>query len=135
MPETSYRNYVPAIADDLAPPPATAHIDDAPPVDENGPEENPFTDDSIGASAEPAPRGQPVTKKTLARLHILGNQFYGSKAEWDAKRPGLVEYISQGAVTSSADLTENEARKLCANLEAKIAQAQQPDAALRQQAA
>lgn len=111
--------------------PATAHIDDAPPVSQDGPEENPFHDDSIGASAEPAPRGQPVTKKTLARLHILGNQFYGSKAEWDAKRPGIVEYVSQGAVTSSADLTENEARKLCASLEAKIAKQGAPDAKLR----
>ncbi len=115
--------------------PATAHIDDAPPVSQDGPDENPFHDDSIGASAEAAPRGVPVAEKTLKRLHILGNQFYGSKAEWDAKRPGLVEYVSQGAVTSSADLTENEARKLCANLEAKIAQAQQPDAALRRQVA
>lgn len=32
--------------------PATAHIDDAPPVSQDGPEENPFHDDTAGAAAE-----------------------------------------------------------------------------------
>lgn len=78
-------------------------------------------------------RGQPITENTLKRLHALGKEAYG--AQWDSKRPELVTAASQGAVTSSKDLTENEARKLIRGMEAKIAQQVQPDAALRQQAA
>lgn len=114
--------------------PVTAHIDDAPPVSPDGPEENPFHDDSIGASAEPAPRGVPVAERTLKRLHAVGSKFYG-QSEWDAKRPALVESVSQGAVKSSNDLTENEARRLIAGIEAKAAQQQQPDAKLHKEAA
>ncbi len=104
----------------------TVTIDAAPEIDANGPD-NLFEDNTTGAAAKPL-----AGQKTLARLHILGQQFYGSKEAWDAKRPELVEYISQGAVKSSKELTEAEARRLCANLEAKIAKQQQPDAKLHE---
>jgi hypothetical protein len=38
-------------------------------------------------------------------------------------------------VSSSKELTENEARRLIAGMEAKLAQMQQPDAKLRREAA
>ena len=73
----------------------------------------------------PAKRGT-VTDATMKRLHALGNEVYGK--QWDIKRPALVQHVSKGAISSSADLLEEEARKLCAGMEAKAAQMRQPDA-------
>lgn len=80
---------------------------------------------------EPAPAVKPATlsEKTLKRLHAVGKQLYGDA--WDAKRPQLVEAASKGAVTSSNDLTENEAKFLIDAMEKRIAErnAAQPVAA------
>ena len=75
----------------------------------------------------PAKRGT-ITGKTLKRLHTLGTEFYAGKAAWDGHRPDIVLAVTTGASKSSADLLEEEAVKLCARLEAKIAQKNQPDA-------
>ena len=110
--------------------PVTVNVDEVDEVEPDGvTADNPFAD----APPDIPQRGQPVTENTLKRLHALGKEAYGDA--WATKRPELVTAASQGAVTSSKDLTENEARKLIRGMEAKIAQAQQPDAALRQQAA
>lgn len=110
--------------------PVTVNVDEVDEVEPDGVTvDNPFAD----APPDIPQRGQPVTENTLKRLHALGKEAYGDA--WATKRPELVTAASQGAVTSSKDLTENEARKLIRGMEAKIAQAQQPDAALRQQAA
>lgn len=74
-----------------------------------------------------SPRGD-VSAKTLRRLHALGHAVYGD--EWDAKRPVLVQHVTKGAADSASALNEDEAKRLCAGLEAKRAQMQQPDAAL-----
>lgn len=90
----------------------TAYVDDAPPLDENGP-----FDDVAEAMVDDA---------TLKRLHALGTAVYGS--EWDGKRHELIEKITQGRTHSSKDLTLAEARRMCAGIEAKQAMAAQPDA-------
>lgn len=90
----------------------TAYVDDAPPLDENGP-----FDDVAEAMVDDA---------TLKRLHALGTAVYG--AEWDGKRHELIEKITQGRTHSSKDLTLAEARRMCAGIEAKQAMAAQPDA-------
>jgi len=93
-----------------------------------------FMPDDAGAGAPgartdgvrpPAPRGT-ITEATLKRLHALGNEVYGK--QWDAKRPALVQHVTTGAATSAADLLEEEARKLCAGMDAKLAKMRQPDA-------
>ena len=73
----------------------------------------------------PAPRGT-VTEATMKRLHALGNEVYGK--QWDAKRPVLVQHVTKGVADSASALNEDEAKKLCAGLEAKRAQMRQPDA-------
>lgn len=95
---------------------STAQIDDAPPIDENGP--NSFEN------------VEPVDNATLKRLHALGTAVYG--AEWDGKRHEIIERITKGRTHSSKDLTLVEARRMCAGIEAKQAILNQPDAALRQ---
>lgn len=80
-------------------------------------------------SPQDAPPAQPVAPDTLAALHRLGGQVYG--AEWDKKRPELVAHVTKGATTESKDLTENEARKLIAGMQAKRAQSEQPDSRRR----
>lgn len=97
----------------------TAHVDDAPPVDENGP-----FDDVAEAM---------VDDTTQKRLHALGTAVYGS--EWDGKRHELIEKITQGRTHSSKDLTLAEAKRMCAGIEAKLAQMQQPDAKRKAQVA
>lgn len=97
----------------------TAHVDDAPPLDENGP-----FDDVAEAM---------VDDTTQKRLHALGTAVYGS--EWDGKRHELIERITQGRTHSSKDLTLAEAKRMCAGIEAKLAQMQQPDAKRKAQVA
>lgn len=73
--------------------------------------------------------GNGVTADTLVLLHNLGGQVYG--AEWDKKRLELVLHVTKGATTESKELTENEARKLVAGMQAKLAHAEQPDSRKR----
>lgn len=116
---TSYRSQqrpaVPATAQ-----PSSVTVDGAPAVSQDGPEGNPFDDK---AQTEPEPM---VDDATLKRLHALGAAVYG--AEWDGKRHELIEKITQGRTHSSKDLTLAEAKRMCAGIEAKQAQQQQPDA-------
>lgn len=60
-----------------------------------------------------------ITEGQMKRLHSVGKNFYGD--EWETKRPDLVDAVSKGAVTSSSQLTTNEAKKLIDGIEAKIA--------------
>lgn len=56
----------------------------------------------------------------VKRLHALGREVYG--AEWNKKRAELVDKITNGRTDSSMDLTEAEARRMIAGMEAKLAQ-------------
>lgn len=91
----------------------TAHIDDVPPVDENGPE-----------LFEPTPE-PPVTDALLRKLHALGEAVYARN--WDAKRHALIEKITSGRTHSSKDLSEAEALRMIAGMQAKAAVLAQPD--------
>jgi hypothetical protein len=65
------------------------------------------------------------------RLHALGNELYGQE-EWNERRPQLVRAASKGAVTSSKELSPQEAAILIAGMEKKIAEIaamQQPEPA------
>lgn len=97
-----------------------AHVDDAPPVDEDGP----FAD-----SPEPEPE-RAAGDKMLRRLHAIGTHVYGGG--WDGKRHEIVAAITGGRTHSSAQLTEAEARRMIAGMEAKWAVMSQPDYAARQ---
>lgn len=81
----------------------------------------------IIAQAESAPEGPPpVSKTSLNILHALGTQLYGK--DWDTKRHELVLAASKGAVTSSNDLTQQEAQTLINGMRAKLdAKPRQPD--------
>ena len=57
------------------------------------------------------------------QLHAIGRTFYGD--EWDEQRPKLVQAVSKGAVSSSNDLTPEEADKLIAGITKKINQVEQ----------
>lgn len=96
----------------------TVQMDDAPPVDEDGP----FIE-------EP----EPVDDATLKRLHAIGTAVYG--ADWDGKRHELIGALTKGRTHSSKDLTLVEARRMCAGIEAKQAIMQQPDYQARQRTA
>lgn len=118
-PTTSYPTAGAAKTQQRASTQPTAYVDDAPPLDENGP-----FDDVAEAMVDDA---------TLKRLHALGTAVYGS--EWDGKRHELIEKITQGRTHSSKDLTLAEAKRMCAGIEAKLAQMQQPDAKRKAQVA
>lgn len=136
--EQRYRRWYAKMTAQRLTAPATAHIDDAPLIDQDGPD-NPFHDDSAGASAEP-PR---VSDKTLRALHAAGSEFYQDR--WNAVRHENIAKLTDGRTHSSKDLTEDEAQKLidgigalrrkAAQQRAQDAIASQPDANHRQRAA
>jgi KaiC/GvpD/RAD55 family RecA-like ATPase len=64
-------------------------------------------------------RGAPVPAKN-ERLDTVGREVYGDA--WDIKRAELVSAITGGRTRSSAELTEAEARRMIAGMEAKLAQ-------------
>lgn len=69
----------------------------------------------------PASRGERLAETTHKRLHALGTEAYGD--QWDDVRHRAVARVSNGAITSSNDLTEEEARTLIAGIEKKLADA------------
>lgn len=91
---------------------------------------NPFDDAEPPAEAEQEPG---IDAGTLKRLNILGRDVYAD--EWDAKRPVLVSAISMERTKSSKELTEAEAKRLIAGMQAKQAQDAQPDAKAKAKAA
>lgn len=142
--EQRYRRWYAKMTAQRLTTPATAQpggvtVDDAPPISQDGPEENPFHDDSAGASAEP-PR---VSDKTLRALHAAGSEFYQDR--WNAVRHENIAKLTDGRTHSSKDLTEDEAQKLidgigvlrrkAAQQRAQDAIASQRDANHRQSAA
>ncbi len=79
---------------------------------------------------EPNAGKPPVATNVLSetqfnRLHSLGRELYGD-AEWEAKRKGLVEWVSKGSVSSSKELQPGEADALIKKLELRIAEIEQP---------
>lgn len=84
--------------------------------------DNPFND----ASAKPPI--EVLSEAQLKELHTVGREFYGE--EWDEQRPKLVQAVSKGAVTSSKELTPDEADKLIKGIKKKAA-----DVAAKQAAA
>lgn len=90
---------------------------DAPQLPAPAPEpiDNPF-------DKEPTPA--PIDKATLQQLNIVGRQLYNGN--WDTKRAQLVAKITGERTVSSKDLTEDEARRLIAGIESKLAEQVQP---------
>ncbi len=62
-----------------------------------------------------------ASEAQIRRLHAVGVELYGKK-EWDVQRPKLVQAVTTGAVTSSKELSPQEATKLISGIEKKIAQ-------------
>lgn len=61
-----------------------------------------------------------VTEKTLKHLHALGTELY--KDRWDEIRHRNVKRVTEGRAESSAELTEEQARKLIDGLKKLKAQ-------------
>jgi hypothetical protein len=61
-----------------------------------------------------------ISKAQMIRLHSLGKEFYGEA--WDTERCRLVQWVSKGAISSSKELTANEADKLISGLQKKLAE-------------
>lgn len=59
-----------------------------------------------------------LSEAQYKQLHALGKQYYG--AEWDEQRPKLVQAVSKGAVTSSKELTPDEAHVLITGLQKRV---------------
>lgn len=76
-------------------------------------EENPFVEEPLVPL---------LTENQLKELHILGKEVYGKEA-WATKGKELVEEVSKGAVSSSKQLTPDEADKLIADLRKEKAKA------------
>jgi hypothetical protein len=78
-----------------------------------------YHDDELWEPTSNTPK-QPDTlsQAQLTRLHILGADVYG--AEWDNKRKSLVEAVTKGAMSSSKELTRDEADILIRGLEKKL---------------
>lgn len=71
------------------------------------------------APAPAALKDKVVSQAQLSRLHILGQQVYGDA--WDEQRKRLVESVSKGAITSSKQLSPDEATTLIRGIESKLA--------------
>lgn len=117
--------------------PSSVTVDGAPAVSQDGPEGNPFDGEPephmVVAAGPNGERTERLDDATFKRLHALGTAVYGS--EWDGKRHELIEKITQGRTHSSKDLTLAEAKRMCAGIEAKLAQMRQPDAKRQAQVA
>lgn len=81
---------------------------------------NPWNDDAAATDT-----AKTLSKAQLTRLNVLGVDFYGSKTEWDAKRPELVAAATTGAVTSSKQLSPSEADLLIKGLEKRLKEKQE----------
>jgi hypothetical protein len=81
------------------------------------PQDNPFEDEV--EFTKPAP--PKLSEAQFKHLHAVGTQLYGTD-DWDAKRKGLVEWVSKGAISSSRDLSPKEAQRLIDVIEKKIAE-------------
>lgn len=80
-----------------------------------------WNDDAPAPASEKA---KTASQAQLTRLHILGTDFYGSKAEWDKKRPELVAAATTGAKSSSKELLPQEADLLIKGLEKRLREKQ-----------
>ena len=58
-----------------------------------------------------------ITTGQRGTIHALAIALYGSKAAWDAKRPGIVDVISNHRTKSSTELWQAEAARIIAELE------------------
>jgi hypothetical protein len=74
-----------------------------------------------GQGQTPPANRKLLSPDQLKRLNIVGRELYGDD-DWEEQRPKLVEAVSKGAVTSSKELTPNEADTLIKGIEKKIAQ-------------
>lgn len=79
---------------------------------ESASDDNPFNDD------QPTNKPKTLSQAQLTRLHILGADLYGK--EWDVRRPKLVESVSKGAISSSRELSPDEAMVLIRGLETRV---------------
>jgi len=80
-------------------------------------------DDTLWEPTSNAPK-QPDTLSPaqLSRIHILGKQVYGD--DWKVQGPKMVSDVSTGAITSSKELTRDEASTLIRDLEVKLKEKQ-----------
>lgn len=74
----------------------------------------------IEALVEPEQELPLITDGQLKRLHALGNDLYGD--DWKVKRAEIVHAVSQGAASSSSELTTKEAKKLIDGMKKRIAE-------------
>lgn len=90
--------------------------------------ENPFD-----APAEEKATLPVLSDGQLKELHTIGREFYGD--EWDEQRPKLVLAVSKGAISSSKELTPQEADMLIKGIKKKAADvAAKKEQAKKQQA-
>lgn len=75
--------------------------------------------------------GKVLSRMQLTRLNVLGVELYGSNNKWDEKRPALVEGATGGRITSSKQLTPEQADLLIAGLEKRVKEKRAQEAAAR----
>jgi hypothetical protein len=78
-----------------------------------------------------APAQQPTgptraSQEQLEQLEAVGLSFYGD--EWAEQLPKLVEAVSKGAVSTSEELTQGEAKKLIEGIQKKMVEVNKPAA-------
>ncbi len=67
-----------------------------------------------------------LSETQFNRLHSLGRELYGDEEVWDKERKRLVEHVSKGAISSSKELSTQEADKLIGGIQKKLAELKQP---------
>lgn len=77
-------------------------------------------DDDANQDAPATDPGKVLSRMQLTRLNVLGVELYGSNNLWNEKRPALVEAATGGKVTSSKQLTPEQADLLIAGLEKRV---------------
>lgn len=92
------------------------------PASKPAPVANSYHDDELWEPTEKPKKPDTLSQAQLTRLHILGQDLYGS--EWDEQRVKLVQAASKGAVTSSKELSRDEADILIRGIEKKLKEVQ-----------
>lgn len=75
-----------------------------------------------------AAKGETEQDSAVKHFHALGVELYGSSAEWDAKRPAIVDSATKGRTKTSTELTAKELADLTKLLDGRV-QAKRAEAA------
>ena len=84
--------------------------------------------DAQAPNDEPVMPDETVSRSVWTNYHELGTALHGD--EWDNVRHEQTRVISNGSAESSKELTMAQLKRLTAGMAAKLAQKNQPDAAL-----